>query len=144
MSRLWKTCTMFKVKHTVIYRIIKFRTFEHILKFLPDAKFNPKYRTCPEFSGRYGNPSSNRPIISKKRALLLVHINIKSLQNQTISNHSKNFFKILTVCLVFCVSQKVDSNGIRLLQTFYYRVMILFTKIHQPTREVWLCTLIII
>ena len=37
--------------------IIKFRTFEHFLKFLPDAKFNPKFRTCPEFSELRGNPS---------------------------------------------------------------------------------------
>ena len=37
--------------------IIKFRTYEHLLKFFPDAKFNPKFRTCPEFFGRYGNPT---------------------------------------------------------------------------------------
>ena len=28
---------------------IKFRTFEHFLKFLQDAKFNPKFRSCPKF-----------------------------------------------------------------------------------------------
>ena len=36
--------------------ITKVRTFEHFLKFFPDAKFNSKFRTCPEFSGWYGNP----------------------------------------------------------------------------------------
>ena len=35
---------------------MKFQTFEHFQKLLPDAKFNPKYQTCLEFSGRYGNP----------------------------------------------------------------------------------------
>ena len=45
------------LKLNIIYRIIKFRTFEHFLKYLPYAKSNPKYRTCPEFSGRHGNPT---------------------------------------------------------------------------------------
>ena len=38
--------------------IIKLR----ILKFLPDAKFNPKFRTCPHNSGdvRNGNPTYNK------------------------------------------------------------------------------------
>ena len=72
-----KTYTMFRDKHnfqqkcptqTLIFRIIsailipktpiiKFRTFEHFLKFLPDAKFKFKFRSCPEFSGRNGNPT---------------------------------------------------------------------------------------
>ena len=69
-----KTCTMFKVKHNLQQGcptqtrrchvmdipdlqddsrnsnfpktpIIKFLTFEQFLKYLPDAKFNPKFRT---------------------------------------------------------------------------------------------------
>ena len=38
--------------------IIKYRTFEHFLKFLPDAEFNPKFQKCAVFSGRYGNPTT--------------------------------------------------------------------------------------
>ena len=41
----------------MIYRVIKFRTFKHFLKFILDAKFNPKYWTCLEFFGWYGSPS---------------------------------------------------------------------------------------
>ena len=36
--------------------IIKFRTFEHFSKFVPDAKFDLQLQTRLEFSGRYGNP----------------------------------------------------------------------------------------
>ena len=58
-------------------RIIKFRTFEHFLKFLPDAKFNPKYWTCLEFSGRYGNSISwNVTVIQKKRKNRLNYVAI--------------------------------------------------------------------
>ena len=38
---------------------IKFRTFERYSKFLRNANFNPKFQTCTEFSGRYGNPNTN-------------------------------------------------------------------------------------
>ena len=48
-------------KLNINYRIIKFQTLEHFLRFLPDAKFNPKQRTCSEFSGRYG--SNPRPTL---------------------------------------------------------------------------------
>ena len=73
-----KTCIMFKVKHNLKQGVqlkhvaclvldtpdlqdysgnsnflktpnIKFRTFEHFLKFLLDANFNPKFRKYPKF-----------------------------------------------------------------------------------------------
>ena len=91
-----KTCTMFKVKRIIYSRgvqlkhvachlldtsdlqdyfrnsnslktpIIKFRTFEHFLNFLPETKFNPKFRTCSEFSGRYGNPNLDTKIFEEQ------------------------------------------------------------------------------
>ena len=76
-----KTCTVFKIQHNLQQGcptqtrhvldnpdvqnysrnsncpktlILKFPKFEHFLKILPDAKFKPKFRTCPELSGPYG------------------------------------------------------------------------------------------
>ena len=80
------------------------------------------------------------PIISKKKALLLVHINIRSIQNQ---NNLELLQKLLQNfnCLpdISCISEtrlKRDLITANILLPGY-------DIIHQSTREVWLCTLII-
>ena len=90
-------------------------------------------------NGKYYDVS-NLPIISKQKALLLVHINTKSIQNQ---NNFESLQELLQNfnCLpdILCISEtrvKRDLITASILRQGY-------NFIHQPTRVVWLCTLII-
>ena len=73
--------------------IIKFRTFEHFLKFFPDAKLNPKFRTFQEFSGWYGNPTFQILLLHKRASLFLanVFITLRQSRLQVIFHIKRSF-----------------------------------------------------
>ena len=77
---------MFKVKHNLQdYKIPDIWAF---FKIPPNAKFNSKYRRCPEFSVRYGNPTVesefNWPLSSIKWKIS-AHVQDSKIHAQSIS-----------------------------------------------------------